>query len=399
MDCSPASNRSVVHVTGSLWKKGGGVAPVVWQLAQYQVSMGYDVTVAGLRDDSSAPAEGVQSCVPYLASESVTVGGRIVYAMGLKSRLSKLDLTFGLVHSHGLWEYPSYVAGSFARSKKLPLVMSTHGMLEPWSMARSRWKKRLMAWLFENRNFRTAVCLHATADQEADNIRAFGINKPIAVIPIGLETEAYTSADPTEAWEHWTELCDKRMLLFMSRIHPKKGLFNLIDAWRQLVGEFPDWQLVIAGPDELGHTGEVKAAAKSAGISDRVTFVGPVYGTLKTSLLTAADLFVLPTFSENFGIVVLESLACGVPVITTKGAPWQSLLDYQCGWWIDIGVPPLLEALHEGMSLPGDRRRAMAKHGLTMIDEIYSWPAISRKMIATYDWVLGLGERPDCVLV
>ena len=397
MDPSPAGNRSVVHVTGSLWKKGGGVAPVVWELAEYQVKMGFTATVVGLRDDESKDARGVHNGVPYVAADAAARPGPILRARGLKALLAEVGRGAGLVHSHGLWEYQSYAAGKFARKTRTPLVMSTHGMLEPWSIARSRWKKRLVRWLFENRNLRTARCLHATADQEADNIRALGIDKPIAIVPIGLETEPYTQADPQEARERWPELRDKRPLLFMSRIHPKKGLFNLIEAWAKLAREFADWQLVIAGPDELSHESEVRAVAEAAGIGGRVTFVGPVYGTLKTSLLAAAGLFVLPTFSENFGIVVIESLAAGVPVITTKGAPWRSVVEHECGWWIDIGVAPLLEALQAGLSLPDDQRRAMGLRGLEMVRQKHSWPEISRQMIAVYDWLLGLGERPECV--
>ncbi len=398
MDPPAASNRSVMHVTGSLWKKGGGVAPMVWQLAEYQVRMGFDATVVGLRDDDSVEACGIHNGVSYFTADASVLPGRILYSKGLKALLNENGAGAGLLHSHGLWEYQSFLAGKFARRTRTPLIVSTHGMLEPWSIARSHWKKRLIRWLFQNRNLRTARCLHATAAKEAEGIAAFGFGKPIAVIPIGLEMQEYTDSDPHEALESWPELRGKRVLLFLSRVHPVKGLFNLIEAWAQLVGEFPDWQLVIAGPDEVGHTRQIRAAAQAASLSDRVSFVGPVYGTLKASLLTAADLFVLPTFTENFGIVVAESLAAGVPVITTKGAPWQSIVDYQCGWWIDIGVEPLAEALHAGLALPDDKRQAMARNGLKLVQEQHAWPEISHKMIATYDWLLGLGDRPNCVV-
>jgi len=271
-------------------------------------------------------------------------------------------------------------------------------MLQPWSFARRNLRKRLLRWLFENRNFRTARCLHATAMKEAEGIEAFGFGKPIAVVPIGLEIQEYTDTDPQEALSRWPELQDKRVLLFMSRVHLVKGLFNLIEAWKELAGQFPDWQVVIAGPDQGGHTRQIEAAAGAASLSNRVTFVGPVYGTLKTSLFAASYLFVLPTFSENFGIVVLESLATGVPVITTKGAPWQSLVAYGCGWWIDTGVTPLLEAMRHALSLPDSERQAMGERGLNLVKEQHSWPHIGRQMVAVYDWLLGLGDRPDCVL-
>lgn len=370
---------------------------MVWQLAEYQVRMGFRATVVGLRDNDSVEARGVRNGVPYFAVNASILPGRILYAKGLKAQLSAAAEKCGLIHSHGLWEYQSYAAGKYARKTNTPLIVSTHGMLEPWSIARSHWKKRLIRRLFENKNLRTARCLHATAGKEAEGIAAFSFGKPIAVVPIGLEIQEYANSDPREALARWPELCDKRLMLFMSRVHPVKGLLNLIEAWAQLAGKFPDWQLVIAGPDEVGHTRQVQRAAEAASIGGRVTFVGPVYDTLKTSLLAAADLFVLPTFTENFGIVVAESLAAGVPVITTKGAPWRSIVDYQCGWWIDIGVEPLLEALRAGLSLPDDQRRAMGAAGLKMVQEEHAWPEISRQMITVYDWVLGLADRPDCV--
>jgi glycosyltransferase involved in cell wall biosynthesis len=188
----------------------------------------------------------------------------------------------------------------------------------------------------------------------------------------------------------------ERRALFLSRIHPKKGLLNLIEAWRQVRPR--GWRLLIAGPDESNHLSSVQEAVRQAGLTATVTFVGPVYGQQKLDLFNSADLFILPTFSENFGIAVPEALASAVPVITTKGAPWGCLETHDCGWWVDIGVPPLARALSEATQCSESELRQMGLRGRQLVSREYSLARIGQQMQAVYQWVLGGGARPNCVL-
>ncbi|MGB5063775.1 MAG: glycosyltransferase, partial [Candidatus Competibacter sp.] len=159
------------------------------------------------------------------------------------------------------------------------------------------------------------------------------------------------------------------------------------------------WKMIIAGPDEGGHQKIVEAAIQHAGLQDDFEFPGSVvYGDEKEALYRSAEVFVLPTFSENFGLVVAEALACGVPVITTKGAPWEGLLTHRCGWWIDIGVEPLVAALREAMNLPPDTLRDMGRRGRAYVEQNFGWPGIAQQMLSVYRWVLGQGDKPDCVM-
>ena len=261
-------------------------------------------------------------------------------------------------------------------------------MLEPWAWHHHCWKKRPVWWAWERRNVRGAAVLHATAPSEADAFRALGLKNPIAVVPNGVDIP--DRLEPVRDAE-------SRTIVFLSRIHPKKGLQNLVRAWAALkpVG----WRAVIAGPSEGGHEDEVKAAVRAAGLQAQFDFPGPVYGEAKWNLLRRADLFVLPTFSENFGIAIAEAMACGVPVITTRAAPWAELEERGCGWWVEIGAEPLATALCEAMALSDTDRREMGARGRHLVEEKYAWPGIAKQMVTVYEWVLGGGPPPECVRV
>ena len=213
------------------------------------------------------------------------------------------------------------------------------------------------------------------------------------MIPNGVEVPPQTEKENFAS----TGADRMRSVVFLSRLHPKKGLLNLVKAWAQV--QPADWRVTIAGPDEDGHRADVTAAIHAAGLDEEFTFTGPIQGKAKWDLLRQADLFVLPTFSENFGIVIAEALACGVPVITTKAAPWTELMSQQCGWWVDVGVEPLANALRSATALPDSDRREMGLRGRCLVEQRYSWARIATEMRSVYEWVLGMGTKPACVLI
>jgi glycosyltransferase involved in cell wall biosynthesis len=242
--------------------------------------------------------------------------------------------------------------------------------------------------LWEKRFLQQASLLHATADQEVQNPRKLGLRNPMAVVPVGVELPQQIALHPRQSKQ-------QRVALFISRIHPKKGLLNLVRAWDLVRPE--GWRVVIAGPDSNRHQAVVRQAVQAAGLANCFEFTGPVYDAAKWSLYESADLFILPTYSENFGIVIAEALAAGVPVITTKGAPWAELHAHRCGWWIDIGAEPLAAALREAASLSDQQRYEMGQRGRRLVEEKYSWPRIARDLLAVYEWVLNGGTPPACV--
>jgi len=235
----------------------------------------------------------------------------------------------------------------------------------------------------------SAALYLATAESEYDDIRSFGMPQPVAVIPNGIDLPDITAE---------TSRVEGGSVLSLGRIHPKKGLESLIRAWAAIEDTFPDWELRIVGPDEVGHAAELKQLVRSLELRN-VSIEDAVFGAAKTELMAGVDLFVLPSRSENFAMTVAESLALGVPVISTKGAPWAGLETHGCGWWVDHGPEPLAAALRSAMSRPLEERRAMGKQGRAWMARDYSWERVAKMTLDAYQWILEGGEPPTFVRV
>lgn len=298
------------------------------------------------------------------------------------------DVSPDIIDVQGLWTHASRVSLRYHRRTGRPYVVTPHGMLDPWALGFSRWKKRLAAAWFQDAHLHAAACLRATAPMEADHFRAYGLRQPIAVVPNGVDLPPAAERPPRDG--------RRRRLLFLSRIHPKKGLPHLVRAWAALADRFPDWELVVAGPDELGHTAEMQALTRELG-APRVTWPGPVHGEAKSRLYRSADVFVLPTHAENFGLVVAEALAHELPVVTTHHAPWAGLDQQGCGWWIPLELDALVATLERAMTLNDATRDAMGAAGRAWMARDFTWSAVARQMVEVYRWVHAGGAAPACV--
>lgn len=293
--------------------------------------------------------------------------------------------TTAVIHSHGLWLPALHWTAMFARKHGIPVIHQPHGMLEPWSLDQRAWKKRAALFAYQRRDLENAKAVVATSHFELENLRKLGLRCPIAVIPNGVNERARCQDSRRR------RTSESRVALFLSRIHHKKGLLNLIRSWAS--ARPAGWRLRIAGPDEGGHLKEVLSLAESLGVREQIEYVGSVDGTEKTTLYRSADLFVLPSFSENFGIVVAEALIHGVPVITTRGTPWVDLHQYRCGWWIDVGVDPLTEVLKAATALPDFELQEMGSRGREYARR-YSWATVGSQVITIYQWARGQTSAP-----
>lgn len=294
---------------------------------------------------------------------------------------------FDLIHSHMLWMAPNYYSGIVADKYNIPYVCSPRGTLSKWALTQSVWKKKIVLELGQKHALNTVNCFHATAEQEYHEIQEAGYpNVPCTIIPNGIDIPDLPFKKDKE----------HKRLTFMSRIHAKKGIDNLIKAWVEIQNSFFEWELSIVGPDNNNYAQEMKILAKDVG-AKRLTFTGELKGEAKIDFLSNSDLFVLPTHSENFGMVVAEALACEVPVICTKGAPWKGLVENDAGWWIEIGVEPLKRSLEKAMSLAKEERREIGQNGRKWMERDFSWDKIAKDMIKTYKWLIDHKEKPKCV--
>lgn len=394
-----AKQPRVCHVVASINENIGGPALSVTSLAETLSTKGilsHLFTLDYQHLGEQARAEGVK-----LHSYPATPLAR--YLRGLQpnasSALWQLASTqLDLIHNHGLWMFPNLYARQSAVGNCLPLLISPRGMLETWSLKHSRAKKWLAWLLYEQKNLSSATIFHATSVEEATSIRNLGFQQPIALIPNGVHLTYFGKQPSREIMtQSFPKLFGKKWLLFLSRIHPKKGLENLLQVWQKLAIKFPDWHLVIAGPDLIGYRAKLELLTTELALEQQVTFTGMLIGERKESALENADLFVLPTHSENFGIAVAEALAHAVPVVTTKGAPWQDLSTYECGWWIENKQQVLLSALAEGMQMSSQERKVMGLRGRNLVETKYSWDSVAQKMSSVYHWILGGGIPPSCV--
>lgn len=281
-----------------------------------------------------------------------------------------------LIHDNGIWLPHNNQLARLASHLGASRVVSLRGMLEPWSM-RQRWAKKQLAWqLYQKRDLARASCLHATGDMEAENVRRLGLKTPVCVIPNGVDLPAI------EAYHRTSRRRDDRRVLFLSRIHPKKGLPLLIEAWSRL--DPKGWTLNIAGTDDDGHLAEIRRMVTLLGLREQVVFLGPLAGEQKRQAFLDADLFVLPTYSENFGIVVAEAMAHGLPVVTTKGAPWGVLQEAQCGWWVEPTLKGVLEGLQDALAHSPEALSQMGALGREVVARQFGWLQVGRDMLAEY---------------
>ena len=387
----------VLHVIGSISRSAGGPSRSCQGLVAGARVVGVDAWLMTLGHGEEPWIRGVEKFVN---------GGDFSAAL---DRIQP-----DIVHVHGIWSPALHKCVLTCRARGIPYVIAPRGMLEPWSLKQKWLKKRIARWLYQDRDLKKAAALHATAESEAEQFRKLGFKNYCIVSPNGVnlpegkvERVGGISPDQRESRSERYAGCGQRRALFVSRMHQKKGVLELVESWGRIKPQGWLCELVytLNGDEEKAYEAKVKARVLELGLSDQFIFTGALDDDKKWDAYARANLFVLPTYSENFGIVVAEALWAGVPVITTKGTPWQELESRKCGWWIDLPTGNGLakwDALDAALVAATTRHStptptpstltslsSMGENGHRLVEEKYTWKAVCKAMVEGYEKILG----------
>jgi glycosyltransferase involved in cell wall biosynthesis len=392
---------SVLHVIPSVGPGSFGLGPVALNLALEQLRLGHSAEIWSVDTPEHKQWASETSGFPAdMIKTFRTVGPSFLkYSPHMEHGIrQKHGQSFDVIHQHGIWTMLSRIASRCSQHSERPAIVTPHGSLEAWALRRSRLKKFLALSLYERRNLVETPCLHACSAQEAVGFRDYGLKNPVAVIPNGVSQEWIDSKGDALAFRNRYRIPEgRRIMLFLSRITPVKGLPMLLHAIKSMGDSASDWVFVMAGADEFNHLQEVDSIVGDLGLRKVVLFVGSLYGKDKRDAFDAAELFLLPTHRENYGIVVAEALGVGVPVITTKGAPWADLISYNCGWWSEVSVDGITAALREALPASQAELSAMGANGKQLVQKKYTWAKSAAMTIELYNWLINGGAHPQSV--
>lgn len=362
----------ILHYIPTIGKSGGGVSAYLQLLA---ASLGEMVELHIVSHHSTDEMK-LENCQVHF------IEGSIKHPVRMKREYCTLldVLTPDVVHINGCWMLQCSWTVFWAKSKGYPVVLSAHGMLEPWDIKKNYWTKKLPALLlYQKRAVKIADVLVATAETERNNLIKLGYNENVAVVPNGIIIDGVVIK---RSWE------ERKQMLFLALYRRNKGLDLLMQAVAHMKNELNDWKVIIAGIESDYSVSELKSMAEKLEIDSIVDIIGGLFGDTKWNTYRESDVFILPTLNENFGIVIAESLLCGTPVITTKGAPWPQIAEYGCGWWIDRSVDNLVSAINEFIHTSVEKRQEMGKKGRKLVEDNFSSKKVAADMIELYGKIL-----------
>jgi poly(glycerol-phosphate) alpha-glucosyltransferase len=386
----------VAFLNSLISRSAGGVFEVQRRLAQNLIQIpGVRIKIFGSEDEYTQEDKDLWQPLQPIVNK--TIGPlSFCYSPGLIKLLKNSGSE--LIHLHVLWLYPSVAA---LRSK-LPYITTTHGMLDSWAVRNSRFKKKMVGLIYERAALNKASCLHAFTKQEYIDIRNFGLKNPVCILPNGvdipLDIQEVKMANPV--WNGLIE-CGKKVLLYLGRIHPKKGLTNLIKAWKsvQKLDKSSEWVLAIVGWDRDGYELELKEMSRNLELEGSILFLGPQFNKNRDLCFAHANAFILPSFSEGLPMAVLEAWAYSLPVIMTKQCNLSEGFEQNAAIETDTSIESIAHGLTQLFSSSKNDRQQMGNAGNKLVIAKFNWSMIAKEMHKTYQWILGEGQLPEHIIL
>lgn len=386
-----------MFVTGSLTERSSGPFLSLLETAKALLDKGHPVGIVG----THGAGGNTDIWKPATIHGFKRIGSHSLHYVPKLSSWLRRAGPVDIVNLQGIWLYTNYVASKWCRRNRIPYILTVHGNLNPVALGISRLKKKIASVWFARKMLEDAACLHALNYSEYESIRRFGLNQPVCIIRNGVSLPSGREARGAEIKRirRETGLEDRGVCLYMGRLHPIKGLDNLVRAWAKTGPARNDWTLVLAGPDEGGYRRELEKMCSRLNLEGNVKFAGPRYGEDKTNWFYAADFFVLPSRSEGFAMAPLEAMAHGIPMLLTRGCNFPDVSKEGLGIITGGSPDELRDGLMTMTGLSGAERSAMGRKGREWVSLNCRWGKIADELLSVYEWILGVSDRPSCVLI
>jgi glycosyltransferase involved in cell wall biosynthesis len=382
----------VLHVISGLDPVLGGPVTVLTGMAAAQAAAGLDVTVLSPWHERGTRQHDEVAAALHARGVKTRLFGPVRQRRGVHPEMTAIVrdavAAADVVHIHAVWEEIQHAAARAAAARGAPYLFTPHGMLDPWNLSNGRWKKRLYLALRLRRDLNGAAAIHAGTPVEADGFARLRLKPPRVVEPFGLDLREFEDL-PARGEFHRAhpELGDAPYVLYLGRLHRGKGLELLIPAFAQAAPS--QTRLMIAGPDSANFKSELDAMIATAGVADRVLFTGMLRGRDRLAALAGAELLALPSFHENFGMAVVESLAASRPVLVSDQVQlWREITDAGVGGVCKTTVESTAAALRQWLGDPA-RRDAAAQRARPFALARYDWNAIARNWLRHYTQIAG----------
>lgn len=372
----------VLHVVPGL-TESSGPTQAVRSLALAQTRLGCDVTIATTSGRGTDHDPDKFPDVRVVAFPTMILK-HWAYSPGLRFWLDQNVPHFDHVHIHSLWLYPGLAASWSCRKFGVPYWVRPAGSLEKWSLAHKSWKKSVYYHLIERRILQGGAAIHAVSAQEAESVGALGLSAEVTCIPNGTDIPGELTREHLVTFRAKCGLPEStKVVLYIGRFHAVKGLDVLAAAMKELRASTPSATLLLVGPINNDYATNIRKLYEQLGLMESTRFLGELRGEEKEAALRTADVLVLPSRSENFGMVVVEALAHGLPVVTTKNTPWQDLETWGAGVWCDL-TPQALSCALQKVLESSESAAEMGKRGRDLVAAKYSWDSIAREMREAY---------------